>query len=162
MTPPPRLTSHERTVLQYVADGYAHKEIAEELAVTRRAVTATVTRAMEKIGALNSPHAVLLGCRLGLIDGRPRHPTPEPRQRGPVRQPLTPRQIDVLTAADGAKTLTEIAGRLGTTRHQVASRLSEAYIRLDIDWMPRADRRHAAIRIARKRGLIPAAAKDSA
>lgn len=60
----------------------------------------------------------------------------------PARQPLTGRQAVV-------------AARLGTTREQVAARLSEAYIRLDVTWRPRDERRAAAVALARSRGLIP-------
>ncbi|MEU6768552.1 LuxR C-terminal-related transcriptional regulator [Streptomyces sp. NPDC046853] len=81
---------------------------------------------------------------------------------GPARMPLTRRQAEVLAAAAEGDTLTQIAARLGTSREQVASRISEAYKRLDVAWMPRDDRREAAIRIARKRGLIPNPTKESA
>ncbi|MGW2223852.1 LuxR C-terminal-related transcriptional regulator [Streptomyces formicae] len=75
---------------------------------------------------------------------------------------LTPRQAAVLAAVADGKTLTQAAAQLGIRREQVASRLSDAYKRLDIAWMPRPDRREAAIRIARKRGLIPDPDKEHA
>ncbi|MBA2951624.1 LuxR C-terminal-related transcriptional regulator [Streptomyces himalayensis] len=75
--------------------------------------------------------------------------------RGPARMPLTPRQAQVLTAAADGAPLAEVARRLGTTRPQIAARLAEAYQRLDVTHLPRDERRAAAIRIARKRGLIP-------
>jgi hypothetical protein len=62
----------------------------------------------------------------------------------------------VLEAASDGATLAVVAVRVGIPREQVASRLSEAYRRLDVAWMERADRRAAAVRVARKRGLIPA------
>lgn len=78
--------------------------------------------------------------------------------------PLTPRQAEVLAAAADGATLAEVAAQLGRPREHVASRLSEAYKRLDVDWMPRGQRRAAAVRTARERGLIPAATsqKDAA
>lgn len=81
---------------------------------------------------------------------------------GPARQPLTRRQAEVLTAAADGSTLTVVAQRLGTTREQVAARLSEAYRRLDVAWMERSDRRPAAVHVARKRGLIPAETQGEA
>ncbi|GAA1887788.1 hypothetical protein GCM10009837_06970 [Streptomyces durmitorensis] len=76
--------------------------------------------------------------------------------------PLTPRQAEVLTAAASGATLAEVAAQLGTPREQVSSRLSEAYKRLGVDWRPRGQRRAAAVRVARERGLIPAPTKEAA
>lgn len=76
--------------------------------------------------------------------------------RGPQRMPLTPRQAEALShAADGAS-LAEVAQRMGVTRERVASLLSSAYKRLDVDHLPRDSKRSAAVRTARQRGLIPA------
>ncbi|MFG3127410.1 hypothetical protein ACGFZU_06870 [Streptomyces tendae] len=58
------------------------------------------------------------------------------------------------TAADGAS-LTVVAARLGTTREQISSSLSGAYLRLGVHQHPRAERRAAAVAEARRRGLIP-------
>ena len=74
---------------------------------------------------------------------------------GPPRMPLTPRQAAVLTAAADGAPLAEVARRLGTTRPQVAARLSDAYQRLDVTHLPRDQRRQAAVQAARRRGLIP-------
>lgn len=76
------LNDREREVLALVALGYSHKEIGEQLYTTRRGITAIVSRTMMKLGALNAPHAVLLACQAGLIDGRPkRH-----RNRTPAKE----------------------------------------------------------------------------
>ncbi|MEU5976327.1 LuxR C-terminal-related transcriptional regulator [Streptomyces sp. NPDC047315] len=75
--------------------------------------------------------------------------------RGPARQPLTPRQAEVLTAAASGDSLTTIATQLDTTPQQIGARLAEAYRRLDVTHLPRNDRRTAAVRTARPRGLIP-------
>lgn len=67
----PFLTEHERGVLELVALGYTHEDIARELVMTTKGVTPTVNRAIRKLGASNAPNAVLLACRAGLLDGRP-------------------------------------------------------------------------------------------
>lgn len=77
--------------------------------------------------------------------------------RGPARQPLTRYQAAVLIASSDGAPLSVVATRMGRPRTWVAARLSEAYKRLDVSWMDRDERRAAAVRIARKRGLIPAA-----
>lgn len=69
---------------------------------------------------------------------------------------LYPKQAEVLAAAADGAPLSVVGRRLGMPRTQVASRLSEAYVRLDVTWMPRDERRTAAVRVARRHGLIPA------
>jgi DNA-binding NarL/FixJ family response regulator len=69
--------------------------------------------------------------------------------------PLTPRQAQVLHAAADGASLATVAARLGTTSQQVSARLAEAYHRLDVTYLPRPERRTAAVREARRRGLIP-------
>lgn len=68
---------------------------------------------------------------------------------------LSPRQAEVLAAAADGAPVTEVARRVGMPRPQVASHLSRAYQRLDVAWMDRVDRRAAAVRVARRAGLIP-------
>lgn len=84
--------------------------------------------------------------------------------RGPARMPLTPRQAQVLTAAAGGAPLRQVADQLGLKREAVASLLSRAYQRLDVVYLPRDQRRAAAVRTAVRRGLIPDpnTVKDSA
>ncbi len=81
--------------------------------------------------------------------------------RGPARQPLTPRQAAVLTAAADGAPLREVAARLGITREHASSLLSRAYERLDVAYLPRDQRRAAAVRTAVRRGLIPNPAKET-
>lgn len=73
MTAParPELTEHQLRILALVADGHTHEQIARQLTLTPKGLTAAVNRAMAKLGARNAPHAVLLACRAGILDGRP-------------------------------------------------------------------------------------------
>ncbi|MFD7615698.1 LuxR C-terminal-related transcriptional regulator [Streptomyces sp. NPDC059802] len=66
------LTAHELRVLELVAHGHTHEDIAQQLFTTPKGITPTVNRAVRKLGAANAPHAVLLACRAGLLDGKPR------------------------------------------------------------------------------------------
>lgn len=68
---------------------------------------------------------------------------------------LSPARARVLAAAADGSPLSVVASRLGTTREQVAARLSEAYRQLDVAWMNREERRAAAVLLAREHGLIP-------
>ncbi|MEU8525289.1 helix-turn-helix transcriptional regulator [Streptomyces sp. NPDC048629] len=65
------LTPHQLEVLRMVAAGRTHAQIAAELVVTPKGATAAVNRVLAKLGAANAPHAVLLACRAGILDGRP-------------------------------------------------------------------------------------------
>lgn len=72
-----------------------------------------------------------------------------------TRLTLSPKQAQVLAAASDGVPLAEVGRRLNMPREQVAARMSEAYKRLGVTWMDRSDRRAAAVRTARRHGLIP-------
>jgi transcriptional regulator with XRE-family HTH domain len=80
---------------------------------------------------------------------------PEPARRMPR---LTPMQTRVVQEAASGDRLPVIAARIGTTRQVVAARLSEAYRLLGVSHLPVAERRAAAVRVARERGLLSEAA----
>ncbi|MFE9920442.1 sigma factor-like helix-turn-helix DNA-binding protein [Streptomyces sp. NPDC005774] len=80
---------------------------------------------------------------------------------GPARMPLTPRQAQALTAAADGAPLREVGARLGTTREHASSLLSRAYERLDVTYLPRSERRAAAVRTALARGLITVQSEES-
>jgi DNA-binding CsgD family transcriptional regulator len=69
--PAPRLAPRELETLTLVSQGLTHAEIGTLLVMTPKGVTATVNRAVAKLGARNAPHAVLLACQYGVLDGRP-------------------------------------------------------------------------------------------
>jgi transcriptional regulator with XRE-family HTH domain len=79
--------------------------------------------------------------------------------RAPVRRPfLTPTQCRVLAAVAGTGSATDAAVRLGIPLNTVTSRLSEIYRLLNVMHVPRGPERcAAAVRAARKHGLIAAA-----
>ncbi|MEU5900620.1 helix-turn-helix domain-containing protein [Streptomyces venezuelae] len=152
----PTLTARELKVLELIATGFTYAEIAEQLSIGVDGAKGAASRMMMRLGALNAPHAVYLATQAGILKRRRGRPS------GPPRQPLTARQAQVLTtAADGAS-LTVVARRLNSTREQVAARLAEAYLRLGVTHLPRGQRRTAAVTVARKRGLIPNPAKETA
>lgn len=66
------LTPHQLRVLRMVSQGLTHAQIAAELYVTPKGLTAAVNRIHAKLGANNAPHAVFLACQAGILDGRPR------------------------------------------------------------------------------------------
>ncbi|WP_331756313.1 helix-turn-helix transcriptional regulator (plasmid) [Streptomyces sp. NBC_01590] len=66
------LTENELTVLQRAAQGETYAAIAKDLGYAEKSVTKMALRLNRKLGALNITHAVLLACRAGLLDGKPR------------------------------------------------------------------------------------------
>lgn len=152
----PKLTAREFDVLQLIANGFTYEEIAEQLSIGVGGAKGTSSRMMMRLGALSAPHAVYLAVQAGILQGRPK------KRPGPPRQPLTAKQAEVLTAAADGATLATVARRLNTTPQQVSARLAEGYLRLGVTHLPRGQRRAAAVRTARERGLIPAASQKDA
>lgn len=73
MTSParPALTVRQLQVLGLLADGLTHWQAAHRLGISKTALNDRLKEAVRKLGATSTPHAVLLACRAGLLDGRP-------------------------------------------------------------------------------------------
>jgi len=71
--PVPSLTDHELRVLEMIAHGHTHEQIAARLTMTPKGVTPTVNRAAKKLGASNAAHAVYLACGAGILEPGRRH-----------------------------------------------------------------------------------------
>jgi DNA-binding CsgD family transcriptional regulator len=68
----PLLTANELAVLRRAADGQTYAVIARELGYAEKSVSKMALRLARKLGANNITHAVLLACRAGILNGRPR------------------------------------------------------------------------------------------
>jgi DNA-binding CsgD family transcriptional regulator len=66
------LTERQIDALQRASVGQTHKQIARALYIDEKSVGKLMTEVFRKLGARNMPHAVLLACRAGILDGRPR------------------------------------------------------------------------------------------
>lgn len=66
------LGPREIQVLDLIAQGGSYRGIADELHLAHASVKNYAASAIKKLGAGNQAHAVLLACRAGLLDGRPR------------------------------------------------------------------------------------------
>ncbi len=62
------LTSREREVLSFVAEGYSNKLISAELGISERTVKNHLTATMTKLRASDRTHAVVTAMRLGWLD----------------------------------------------------------------------------------------------
>ncbi|MCX4885926.1 LuxR C-terminal-related transcriptional regulator [Streptomyces sp. NBC_00847] len=70
--PTPSLTDNELAVLERAANGDTYATIARDLGYQEKSVAKMALRLARKLGACNITHAVLLACRAGILDGRPR------------------------------------------------------------------------------------------
>lgn len=68
----PALSRNELDVLQGAADGETYAETGSRIFITEKSVSNIAARAMRKLDAKTMPHAVILACRAGLLDGKPR------------------------------------------------------------------------------------------
>lgn len=70
--PAPCLTDREHAVLSALANGDPYQAIARRIGLTQSSTVNIGSRIMRKLGARSLPHAVLLACQHGLLDGKPR------------------------------------------------------------------------------------------
>lgn len=61
------LTPRLKEILQLMANGQEHKQIADTLHLSCRTVNFHACRIRKRLNALNGPHAVAIGLREGLI-----------------------------------------------------------------------------------------------
>lgn len=65
------ITNRQAQVLRLASLGYSYFQISRALGITEKTVSAFMTQIFRRLGAQNLPHAVLLGCHAGVLDGRP-------------------------------------------------------------------------------------------
>ncbi|MEU9014305.1 helix-turn-helix transcriptional regulator [Streptomyces sp. NPDC048479] len=70
--PVPSLTAGELKVLVGVASGHTYEAIARANGNSQRTARNLGKSVLKKLGARSMPQAILLACRAGLLDGRPR------------------------------------------------------------------------------------------
>jgi DNA-binding NarL/FixJ family response regulator len=61
------LTSRELDVLRLIRDGYRNKQIADQLAIAEATVNFHIKNLVDKLGANDRTHAVIIAARRGLI-----------------------------------------------------------------------------------------------
>lgn len=66
------VNDRESEFLQRLADGETTREIADAWNMAQTSIWTVAERLRKKLGAKTNEHAVLLACRAGILDGRPR------------------------------------------------------------------------------------------
>lgn len=65
------LTANRLEVLRLIAAGRTYREAARDLGIKPPAVANRMQQVVRQLGASTVPHAVLLACQAGILDGRP-------------------------------------------------------------------------------------------
>jgi two-component system, NarL family, response regulator DevR len=65
-----RLTDHERTILELIAEGLTNRQIAEQLNVAEKTVKNYVSNLLAKMGMERRTQAAVYAARLGNLPGR--------------------------------------------------------------------------------------------
>ncbi|GAA3113656.1 LuxR C-terminal-related transcriptional regulator [Streptomyces echinatus] len=65
------LTARQLDVLKRIAEGQPWARIGSDLGISINGVGSINKQILAKLGATSAAHAVFLGCRAGLLDGRP-------------------------------------------------------------------------------------------
>lgn len=156
----PQLTDAQVRLLRALNAGRSHLQIRQAWNVSERTLEGLITSTYALLGV--DRLAPSLRREAALREARVRGllgvqlPSPVAQSRQNVR--LSNTQVRILLEVENGATVTETAERLGIGRNACGSRLSEAYQRLGVAWMDKADRRAEAIRRARAAGLLPARA----
>lgn len=66
-----QLTERQLRTIHLASLGQTQKQIARALGIDENSMGRLVSGMFRKLGARSMPHAVLLACRAGLLDGRP-------------------------------------------------------------------------------------------
>lgn len=100
-------TDREKRILQLLAAGRAHKQIADELRISLSYVTTSLSKIYRRLGVINSPHAV----KILMSEGSPI---------------LLERDTAILCMARRGKTSAEIAAEVGCSEELVRTSLRHA------------------------------------
>lgn len=144
-----KFTEGELRLLRSMDSGRSQEEMAKVWGVTRKRVEALATQVFKKLDVTQYPPqarrraALDEARRRGLLRPVPGKPAPKPPVKRKPPQ-LTVLELKMLKAVDG-HSISEAGEELGYPRAQVASRLARIYQKLEVDHLPRDQRRPAAL-----------------
>lgn len=148
-------TEAELRLLRSMDSGRSQHEMAKVWGVSRKRVEALATQVFKKLDVSHIPQqarrrsALDEARRRGLLRPVPGRTAPAvPVQSRRRATALTPLEAKMLRAVDG-QSLSEAGEELGYPRAQLASRLARIYVKLEVDHLPRDQRRLAALAKAR-------------
>jgi DNA-binding CsgD family transcriptional regulator len=155
---PPVLTDLERRYLDLMAEGLSFSAINMTMVRKRDSLIAVRSGLYRKLGVSDGPkqhkayRALEEARAYGLIPMRgPRRPLRTEVLRPRVTK-LTDLEVRTLAALTEDQTLVTAGAALGIKPGHVSSRLAIIYRKLDVNHLPRDDKRAAAVKEARNRG----------
>lgn len=153
----PQLSETQVRLLRAFIQGRSRVQIAAAWKLSEETVKHITTATYAALGVAHLPQSVrreaalrqarrynLLGVQL---------PDPPRPPAKPVT--LSDTQVKILLELESGASLSQTAKQLDMPSGSCASRLSEAYRRLDVAWMDKGTRLPAALRRARALGLLP-------
>lgn len=154
----PQLQEPHIRLLRAMHAGRTNLQIRQAWNIDERTLTRLIASAYALLGvehlapAVRREAALREAGRRGLLGTR----EPTGPSAAAVQVRLSETQVRILAELAAGASINQASERLGMTHGTCASRLSEAYQRLDVAWMDKASRRSEAIRRARERGFLPA------
>lgn len=151
----------EIQLLRAIDAGRTRAQIATAWGISEQDVKNLITTTYTALGVDRLPPAVRR--EAALREARIRGflaPTPPPQQGPPPKSvQLSDTHVKILLSMESGATLAQTAARLDLRPGTCATRLSEAYRRMDVRWMEKGQRLPAALQRARRLGLIPEPAR---
>lgn len=176
------LTPQERSILWSASQGLRSEAIARQHGMDDGSIRNIYVRISQRLGTLNLIHSVAYALTNGIIGpyrdcgerrsylrhlrrketpcvacraANARYVGVQTSAPRPGDIGITPTQVRILKhLSEHDCSQSETAGALGMQRQRVASHMTEVYQRLGVAHLHRADRRYAAIKIARDRGYL--------
>lgn len=152
-----RLGKPEIQLLRAIDAGRTRAQIATAWGISEQDVRHLITTTYAALGVDRLPLPVRR--EAALREARTRGflaPTPPPQQSPPPKTAhLSDTHVKILLSMESGVTLAQTAADLGLRPGTCATRLSEAYRRMDVGWMEKGQRLPAALRKARAMGLVP-------
>jgi DNA-binding NarL/FixJ family response regulator len=152
-----RLEEPHIRLLRAMHAGRSNLQIRHAWGINERTLTRLIASTYALLGVSHLAPSVRREAALraakqrGLLGSQP--PTPPSPGTPAVR--LSATQVSILAELEKGSSIAEAASRLNLHQGTCASRLSEAYQRLDVAWMDKNTRRTEALRRARELGLLP-------
>lgn len=153
----PQLNEAQVRLLRAFVKGRTRSQIAAAWRLSEETVKHLTTATYTALGVAHLPQSVR---REAALRQARRHnllgvQLPDQSRPSGKRIALSDTQVSILLELEKESTLAQTAAKLGMPYGSCASRLSEAYRRLDVAWMDKGTRLPAALRRARALGLLP-------
>jgi DNA-binding NarL/FixJ family response regulator len=153
----PQLAEPHIRLLRAMYAGRSNLQIRHAWNISERTLSRLICATYGMLGVDHLPPSVRREAALRAALSRGLFGSQQPTPPGPGGRAVTlsDTQVRILVELASGASINETAARLGIHPGTCATRLSEAYRRLDVAWMDKDVRRPEALRKARALGLLP-------